>query len=62
VGQAQPLMAELKMVFKGQVAQAPWKVNWLFPHESRQTPQELREYPAAQTHCLLEMIWLRPQV
>jgi hypothetical protein len=33
-------MAELKMVFRGQVAQAPWKANWLFPHDRTQTPQE----------------------
>jgi hypothetical protein len=50
VGQVQPLMAELKIVFKGQVAQAPWKENWLLPQERTQTPHELRVCPAAQTH------------
>lgn len=55
-------MAELKTVLRGQVAQAPWKVNWLLPHESTQTPQEFIVYPEEQTHCPPEITWLSPQV
>jgi hypothetical protein len=43
-------MAALKTVFNGQVAQVPWKANWLAAQASTQTPQELRLYPGEQVH------------
>jgi hypothetical protein len=62
VGQVQPLIAELKIVLSGQVAQAPWKVIWFDKQESTQTPHELRVYPVEQMHWLFEIIWFSPQL
>ena len=43
-------MAGLKTVLRGQVAQAPWKTNWLGAQASWQVPHGLTEYPGAHVH------------
>lgn len=56
------MIAALKTVLRGQVAQEPWKANCPVPQLRVQTPHELRVYPVTQTHAPLEMTWLLPQV
>lgn len=48
-------------MFKGHVAQAPWKINWFCEHVREQTPQVFKVYPVAHTHLPPEITWWAPQ-